>query len=274
MENTEIEIIPPKKISFDFKELWQNRELIYFFTWKDIKVKYKQTFLGILWAVLQPLMMMILFYVIFSRSLHINTGKIPYPLYAFCGLILWGLFSTGITNSSENMVNNANIIRKVYFPRLILPISSMATSLIDFAIAFGMLILLFIFYKQPVHWSMIYCLPAGIVMTLISSLGIGLLFASLNIKYRDVRYLLPFLMQVLFFASQIVYPISNLNNKWLKYLLYCNPFNGAFEVFKYPLQTGSINTTGLWISLFSMFIFLFVGLVYFKKTEVFFADLI
>ncbi len=276
MENTEIEIeiIPPKSISFGFTELWQSRELVYFLTWRDLKVKYKQTYLGVLWAILQPLLVMILFYLVFSYSLHIRTGNIPYPLYAYCGLLLWGLFSSGIVHSSESMISNAHIIRKIYFPRLILPLSAIIAALADFAVAFCVLIILFIAYRQPVRWSILFCLPAGILMTLISTLGVGLLLAAFNIKFRDFRYLLPFIMQLLFFGSQIIYPISALNSQWFRWLLYCNPFNGALELFEYPLRSGPINITGLGISGISMIILLLTGLFYFKKTEVFIADLV
>jgi lipopolysaccharide transport system permease protein len=274
MDQYKIEIRPEKTLSLGIREIWQKRELLYFFIWRDIKVKYKQTYLGVLWAVLQPLLMMCIFYLVFSRAFNIQTGKLPYVLYAFSGLLLWGFFSSGINNSSESMTGNSNIIRKIYFPRLIIPLSSLLVAFIDFSFGFVVLLVLLIGYHQPVSWMVVICFPLGIGMTFLSAFGMGCFLAALNVKYRDFRYLLPFTMQFLFFSSQVVYSIQHIRITWLKYLLYCLPFNGALEIFNYPMQPGVFNTTGVFISLASMFLFLFAGLRYFKKTELYFADLL
>ena len=273
MKETEIKISPPGAMSFNISEIWENRELLYFFAWRDIKVKYKQTYLGILWAILQPLLLMGIFYFVFFKTLNVSVG-ISYPIYAFAGLILWGLFSSGITHSSESLLSNSQIIRKIYFPRILIPLASLLTALIDFLIAFLLLIILLIIFRQPVSWHAIYCFPLAIIFTFLASFGIGSLLSALNVKYRDFRYLLPFAMQLLFFSSQVVYSIHSLHQSWLKWLLYCNPLNGALELFYYPLQKDRLDGIGIMISTGVTLAFLVTGILYFKKTEVYFADLI
>ena len=229
---SEIKITSPKTISLDLAEIWKNRELLYFFTWRDIKVKYKQTYLGIFWVLLQPLLLMLLFYFVFFKALSIRVG-IVYPVYTFAGLILWSLFSTGITHSSESLLSSSQIIRKIYFPRLLIPLSSLLTAMIDFFISFMLLFILLIIFRQPVSWNAIFCFPAAIILTFTSSFGLGSLLSALNVKYRDFRYLLPFGIQLIFFSSQIVYSIHSLQSP-LSLLLYCNPLNGALEIFYHP----------------------------------------
>lgn len=267
MEEPEIKIVPAKTFSFGLKEIWESRELLYFFAWRDIKVKYKQTYIGIGWAILQPLLMMLIAYFIFARVLKVNTDNIPYPIYAFSGLVLWGLFSSGISHSSESMINNANIIRKTYFPRLIIPLASLIVACVDFAFAFIVLIILLVAYQYPVDWKAVYWFPLGILMTFLSSLGIGIFLAAMNVKFRDFRYLLPFALQLLFFASQIIYSINTINNVWLKYLLYCIPLNGAIEVFKYPMQHGAMNVRGVMISIISIAFLLTTGIFFLRRQK-------
>ncbi|MEI9910181.1 MAG: ABC transporter permease [Bacteroidota bacterium] len=273
MKEQEIKISPAGSTSFSLAEIWGNRELLYFFAWRDIKVKYKQTYLGILWAIVQPLLLMAMFYFIFSRTLNVSVGM-SYPVYTFTGLILWGLFSSGITHSSESLLSSSQIIRKIYFPRILIPLASLLTALVDFFVAFLLLIVLLIIFRQPVNWHAVYSFPLAIALTFIASFGIGSLLATLNVKYRDFRYLLPFAIQLLFFSSQIVYSIHSLGQGWLKLLLYCNPLNGALELFYYPFHSRPLNITGIFISTAVAFFFLITGLFYFKKTETYFADII
>jgi lipopolysaccharide transport system permease protein len=273
MKETEIRISPPGALSFNFAEIRDNRELLYFFAWRDIKVKYKQTYLGILWAVLQPLLLMGIFYFVFFRAMNVSVGM-SYPVYTFAGLVLWGLFSSGITHSSESLLSSSAIIRKIYFPRILIPLASLLTALIDFLIAFTLLIVLLIIFQQPVSWHAVFYFPAAVTLTFFASFGIGTFLAALNVKYRDFRYLLPFAMQLLFFSSQVVYSIHSLDQSWLTMLLYCHPLNGALELFYYPLQHDSINMAGVLTSCAVAVFFLITGLFYFKKTEVYFADLI
>ena len=228
MEKFITHIQPPKGFSLGLKELWQYRELFYFFTWRDIKVKYKQTYLGILWALLQPLGMMALFTLLFSKTWKIDTGTTAYPIFVLSGLILWNLFSSSVSHAGESMIQNANIIRKIYFPRLIIPIAGFGT---------------------------------------------GTFLAALNVKYRDFRYTIPFLLQVLFFSSQVIYPLYSVQQTWLKYLLAINPVNAAIELFRATLSNHPIDSTTISIGLTSTVIIFFVGLYYFRKTEAYFADL-
>ena len=269
----EIKIKPPGSVSFDLPAIWQNRELLYFFVWRDVKVKYKQTYLGILWAILQPALLMVIFYFIFFRALNVETGM-NYPVFAFSGLVLWTLFSSGITNSSESLLSNAPIIRKIYFPRILIPLSSLLGSLVDFAFAFVVLIVLIFILKQTVSPTAFFLFPLAIIVAFISSFGIGSFLAALNIKYRDFRYLLPFLIQFLFFGSQVVYTTQRIPSQLIKNLLFLNPLNGALELLRAPFYNNVIYWNGVLISLVAMFFFLVTGLFYFKKTEAYFADLV
>lgn len=272
-ETNEIKIKPAAPLSLGISEIWRSRELLYFFVWRDVKVKYKQTYLGILWAILQPILLMLIFYFIFSRTLDIKVGM-HYPTYAFSGLILWGLFSSGITNSSESLLSNAPIIRKIYFPRILIPLASLLTALVDFLFAFVILFILLIVFQQPISWTALFFFPLAIVISFLSSFGIGSLLGALNVKYRDFRYLLPFSMQLLFFGSQVVYTIDTVQTEWVKILLYINPLNGALELFRQPFHNGPIYWTGVLISIASLLFLLVTGVFYFKKTESYFADLV
>jgi len=247
--------------------------LLYFFVWRDVKVKYKQTYLGILWAILQPALLMTIFYFVFSRTLSISVGM-NYPMYAFSGLALWGLFSSGIINCSESLINNSSMIRKIYFPKLLIPLSSLITALIDFIFAFFLLFILALIFRQSIHWSAIYLFPLAIIITFLSSFGIGTLLSALNVKYRDFRYMLPFIIQLTFFCSQIPYSIQSISFSFIKPLFYINPLNGALEIFRMPFTTGPVYGIGIIISIATMFILFSIGLLYFKKTEVYISDLI
>ena len=266
-------IRPPAQITFGLKELWQYRELFYFFTWRDIKVKYKQTYLGVIWALLQPLGMMLIFTFIFSRTLKIETGSIPYPVFVLSGLILWGLFNSSVSHAAESMIQNANIIKKIYFPRLIIPCSSILVALFDFLMALFVFIILCIWFRQPVAWEALIYLPAGILFTLIAAFGMGTFFAALNIKFRDFRYVVPFMLQVLFFSSQVIYPLYSISPVYLKNILAINPMNGAIELFRAPLTGIQPDWNVVIISSAAAILMAVLGLFYFRKTEKYFADL-
>jgi lipopolysaccharide transport system permease protein len=257
---------------FDWKELWRYHELFYFFTWRDIKIKYKQTVLGFLWAVLQPLLMMTIFTFFFGRALNIPSQSLPYPVYVFSGLLIWNLFSSGLTSASNSMVNNATIIKKIYFPRLIVPVSSILVSLFDFAITFVLFGGILIFYAQSVSWWALVIWPLSIIVGVIATLGLGSWLAALNVKYRDFRYVIPFLVQVLFFLTPVIYPISMLKYPWLQYILVCSPVYAAVELFRFPLTGTLPDVYFLTLSLTSGLLFLIAGVLYFKSTEDFFAD--
>jgi lipopolysaccharide transport system permease protein len=271
-ELVEYSIESSKRRLFEWKELWRYRELFYFFTWRDIKIKYKQTVLGFLWAILQPLLMITIFTLFFGRALNIPSQNLPYPVYVFSGLLIWNLFSAGLTSASNSMVNNASIIKKIYFPRLIIPVSSILVALFDFLIAFTLFIPVLIYFQQTVLWNAILIWPLAILVGVIATLGMGSWLAALNVKYRDFRYVIPFLVQVLFFLTPVIYPISLLKYPLLQYMLVCSPLYAAVELFRYPLTGIMPNEYFLAISLLSGLLLLIAGIFYFKQTEDFFAD--
>ncbi len=271
-ESIENVVDAEKRRLFDFGEIWTYRELFYFFTWRDIKIKYKQTALGFLWAILQPLLMMIIFTLFFGRALNIPSQSLPYPIFVFSGLLLWNTFSSGLTASANSMVNNAPIIKKIYFPRLVIPVSSIFVAIFDFLMAFILFVGLLIFYQQSVSLTAFWSWPLAIVICLIGTMGPGTFLAALNVKYRDFRYVIPFLVQVLFFLTPVIYPISLLKYPMLQYLLALSPMYAAIELFRYPLTGAELDLAFLLMSLSSSLIILVAGLVYFKRTEDFFAD--
>ncbi len=270
----ELEIKPTYRFSINFKELWTFKELVYFFTWRDIKIKYKQTVLGIAWAVLQPLMLMTLFTLFFSHALKMPNGGLRYPVFVYSGLMFWNIFSNGISSASNSMVNNSNIIKKIYFPRLIIPISSITSSLVDFIISFILFIGLLIIMPVPLSiTSTLIALPLCLIATLLTTFGLGCFFAALNVKYRDFRYVIPFMLQVLLFLTPVIYPISIIPYPWLQSILELNPMSGAIDFFRSALSGEPLPWVLIIKSLSISFFFLVVGVFYFRKTEYYFADL-
>jgi lipopolysaccharide transport system permease protein len=271
---TEEIIDPSTRGLFNLKELWKYRELFYFFTWRDIKIKYKQTLLGFLWAILQPVLMMTIFALVFGRTLSIPSQSLPYPVYVFSGLLIWTLFSNGLTGASSSMVNNSLIVKKIYFPRLVIPVSSVLVSLFDCLIGFFPFIGVLIYYGQPVSASALLYWPLAIVVGVIATLGPGCLLAALNVKYRDVRYVVPFFIQALLFLTPVIYPVSMIKYPALQYLLAATPTYAAIELFRLPISGSPLNGQFIMISLSSGIFFLIVGLLYFRRSEDFFADLV
>lgn len=262
------------KLSLGLKELWQFRELFYFFTWRDIKVKYKQTVLGVLWAILQPFLLMIVFTVFFGQALNVPSDNIPYPIFVFSGLLLWNIFSTGLSGAANSMVTNANIIKKIYFPRLIIPMSSILVSLFDFIMAFAVYIGLLIYYHHPVNLNILIHLPLSIVITILTTFGLGCLLAALNVKYRDFRYVIPFLIQVLLFLTPVIYPVSIIKFEWAKKILSLNPMSGAIELLRSSVTSTELNLSLVGSGIIVSVLLFFSGLLYFRKTEYYFADLV
>jgi lipopolysaccharide transport system permease protein len=270
----EFVIEPARKFSFNLRELWQYKELFYFFTWRDVKVKYKQAVLGILWVVIQPLLTVLVFSFFFGRALKSPPEGIEYPVFVFSGLLLWNIFSAGISNAGNSMVTNATIIKKIYFPRLIIPISAILVSLVDFLVSFVVFILLLIFYHVDVNLPQALLLwPAAIVFTIGGTLGLSCWFAAMNVKYRDVRYIIPFFIQVLLFLTPVIYPFSIIQNDWINYILALNPMYGAITLFRFPFMTSSLDMQLIGLSLISSCLLIITGIIYFRKTEAFFADL-
>jgi lipopolysaccharide transport system permease protein len=268
-------IIKPQKRWFDLnlKELWLYRELAFIFAWRDIKVRYKQTALGIIWAILQPVLTVAIFSFFFGRLAKIPSDGIPYPIFAFVGIVFWNYFSISLTGASNTIIENENIIKKVYFPRLILPISSTLTPLIDLGISLVVLIIFMLYYGMFPMLTGILMLPVLFVVSFLASSGLGLFLASINLKYRDVRYALPFFIQILMYVTPVIYPTSLVEEKY-RWIIALNPMTGVIETARSSfLGVTPINFQLLSISVIvSISLFLF-GVFKFKKTERFFADL-
>lgn len=267
-------IDPPSRwISIGLRELWEYRELLYFLTWRDIKVRYKQTVLGAAWAVIQPLFMMIVFSLFFGRLAKVPSDGIPYPVFTFCALLPWQLFAHALTESSNSLVGNQNLITKVYFPRLVVPISAVLGGLVDFAITFVILVGMMLYYGIVPTWQVI-TLPGFILLALLTAFGVGLWLSALNVQYRDVRYTITFLIQFWLFATPVAYPSSIVPERW-RALYGLNPMAGVVEGFRWALL-GKAEGPGplLWVSVAVVIVMLLGGLYYFRRMEQQFADVI
>jgi len=270
----EYEIKPKNKLELGLKELWEYRELFFFFTWRDVKVKYKQTFLGFVWAILQPLVMTLLFTFCLGKVIASNVSlNMEYPLFALSGLIIWNIFSSGLSNAGNSMVSNANIIKKIYFPRLIIPISAILVSLFDFLIAVVIFIVFAIYYKAQFSAMAFVFIPLSLILTCMATFGLGTLLAALNVKYRDFRYVIPFFIQALLFATPVIYPVKISSNILLQTILKFNPMTAPVELFRASFGGSSADINTLLISTGVSFALFFIGLIYFRKTESYFADL-
>lgn len=254
-------------------ELWEFRELFYFLAWRDIKVRYKQTALGASWAILQPLLAMLIFTLIFGILAKIPSDGLPYPLFAYSALLPWQLFVYALTQSSNSLIENARLISKVYFPRLVVPLASVVAGIVDFFIAFSILILLMFYYGVVPTWGVL-ALPFFLVLALGAAMSVGLWMSALNVKYRDVRYTLPFLAQAWMFATPIVYPSSMIPEAW-RWLYGLNPMAGVVEGFRWALLgTEILHLPLILVSATVVVIGLVGGLYYFKRMEKMFADLV
>ena len=254
-------------------ELWEYRELLYFLTWRDIKVRYKQTVLGAAWAVIQPLGMMLVFTIFFGRLVGVPSDGLPYPIFAYTALLPWQLFSRALTSSSTSLVANERLITKVYFPRLLIPVSAVLASLVDFAIAFVLLLGMMVFYGI-VPTGSVLMLPLFVLLALMTALGIGFWLSALNAQYRDVRYTLPFLTQFWLFATPVVYPSSLVPEQWR--LLYgLNPMTGVVEGFRWTLLgKGAGLEHMLAVSVIAVLSTFIGGLYYFRRMERTLADVV
>jgi lipopolysaccharide transport system permease protein len=255
------------------KELWHYRELLYFLSWRDIKVRYKQTALGAAWAIIQPLMTMVVFSIFFGKLAKMPSDGIPYPLFAFTALVPWMFFSNGLTQSSNSLVQNANMLRKIYFPRLIIPITTIVSGAVDFVVAF-MVLLLMMAYYGVVPTTHIIWLPFLLVLEIGTALGVGFWLSAMNVQFRDVRYVVPFLAQFWLFATPIAYPSSLLSEPW-RTLYGLNPMVGVVEGFRWALL-GSQTAPGpiIMISSLVSLTLLITGVFYFRRMERTFADIV
>ena len=279
----------------NFRELWQYRELLYFLAWRDVKVRYKQTVLGAAWAILQPAMMMVVFSIFFGRMAHVNTAGLPYPLFVFCGLLPWSFFATAVANAGNSVVGSERLITKVYFPRLAIPFASVGAALVDFAVAFGMLLVLMAWYRVLPTWNLLL-VPPLVVLFAIAALGVGTLLAALNVAYRDFRYVIPFLIQLWMFATPTIYmeiadvrgPSSVVNGredagsgrmadtspKSMSAYLAINPLVGLVSAFRAAAIGGPVPWHLLGWSTAGVAAVLVIGCLYFLRVEDSFADII
>jgi lipopolysaccharide transport system permease protein len=274
-QDLRVQRIEPSKgwVSLRLGELWEYRELLYFLTWRDIKIRYKQTVLGAAWAIIQPLLTVVVFSIFFGRLGKIPSDGIPYPIFSFTGLVPWTLFVYGLAQSSNSLVGSQNLIKKVYFPRLIIPIASLFAGIVDFLIALGILVLMMVYYAVTPSMNMVW-LPFFFLLTLVTSLGVGFWLSALNVEYRDVRFAVPFLTQFWMYATPIAYPSSMLPEPW-RTLYGLNPMAGVVEGFRWSLlgshtQPGPIILASSGVAVIMMV----SGAYYFRRMERNFADVV
>lgn len=255
-------------------DLWAYRELVFFMIWRELKVRYKQTALGALWAVIQPVMTMLVFNFLFGTVAKVPTDGIPYPIFAFSALLPWGLFTAALNQGSRSLTANHNMISKIYFPRLVLPISSVLAGLVDFAISFVILIGMMFYYDITPSWTALWALPLFMLLAIITALGVALWLSAINVKYRDVNYALPFLTQFWLFITPVAYSAKVISERWqLVYSL--NPMAGVVNGFRWALlDAGSGPDTALYVSAAISLLVLVSGLFYFRSMERTFADTI
>jgi lipopolysaccharide transport system permease protein len=266
-------INPPDRLSLGFSEIWQHRELLYFLVWRDVKLRYKQTLLGSGWVILQPLLNVAIFTLIFGFFIRVPSDGIPYPLFTFMAMVPWSFFSSGLTSASNSLLSNANLIKRVYFPRLIIPIASILSVMLDLALTMLVLFGMMLAYRVTPTLNLLW-LPLFILLAMISSLGIGFWLSSLNVQFRDVRFVVPFLTQFWMYATPIVWPISVLPAEW-RFLIGLNPMAGAVEGFRWALLGTAMPSLTLFaLSVVTALILLISGIVFFRHMEDRFADII
>ncbi len=288
-----ITIIKPKQglLDIDWSELWRFRELFFFLVWRDVKVKYKQSALGALWAIIVPFVQMVIFTLLFSNVANLPTDGVNPAVFYYSGLLLWTYFATALTFSSNSLVQSKNILTKIYFPRLIMPSAPALAALVDFAIAFLILIAMMIYYQTAISLA-VFLMPLFVIMAMITASGTGLLFSALNVKYRDIGFALPFISQIWMYGTVIV-PYSKIPDAWgiLKYIYMLNPMAGAVEGFRWSMLHLNLSTTKLvgnkivslpvefpyelvGMGIVSMILIFILGLWYFRKMEDTFADIV
>jgi lipopolysaccharide transport system permease protein len=274
-----VTVIEPKHglAALKLRDLWEYRELMYFLAWRDIKVRYKQTALGVSWVLLQPVVTILVFGVLFGGLLHVPSGTLPYPIFSFVALLPWNFFAGALTRSSTSLVSSANLITKVYFPRLLVPLSAVVSGLVDLVVAFVVLVGLMGYYHIALTPA-ILLLPVFVVWAILTSLAFGLWLAALNVRYRDINYLVPFLVQIWMYATPVIYGTALIPERF-RFLLGLNPMTGVVEGFRWALLGSSAQTLQLqvWIyglSIVILGVTLVTGLIYFRTTERTFADIV
>jgi lipopolysaccharide transport system permease protein len=270
-------VIQPSKgwVRLGLRELWRYRELLYFLTWKSILVQYKQAVLGVAWAVLNPVLTMIVFTVIFNKLLHVGTGNynVAYPVFVYSGLLPWGLFSGSLSSAGMSLVGNANLITKVYFPRLVIPGSAVLGNLPNFLISFVVLLVLMAGYRVVPTWNVIW-LPFFTLLALLTAMGVSLWLSALYVLYRDVQYIIPFLVQIWMYVSPVMYPTSKIPSGWPSVIFSLNPMTGVIGGFRWALFGEQAPNALFWVSALMVLIVFVSGLYYFRRMERVFADLV
>jgi lipopolysaccharide transport system permease protein len=269
-----VTITPPRGwTALGLRELWEYRELLYFLTWRDIKVRYKQTALGAAWAIIQPLSTMVVFSLFFGRLAKIPSEGVPYPLFSFAALVPWTFFANGLTQSANSVVLSQNLVTKIYFPRLAVPIATVLSGAVDFVLAFVILLGLMMFYGAPLTLHALWVIPFSL-LALVTALGVGFWLAALNVQYRDVRYAVPFLVQLWLFATPIAYPSSLLSEPW-RTVYGLNPMVGVVEGFRWALL-GTATAPGamVFVSTAAALVVAIGGALYFRRMEQTFADIV
>ena len=273
LEQPVVRIRPSKKwVALNLRDLWAYRELLYFLTWRDVKVRYKQTALGAAWAIIQPLFAMLIFALFFGKFAGIPSDGVPYPIFAFVGRLPWTFFSNAVNSSGNSLVGSSNLITKVYFPRMIIPGAAVAAGLVDFGIAFVILALLIVYYGVSLTWSALM-LPVLVLITSMLALAVGMWTSALNVKYRDVRHALPFLIQLWFFATPIVYPTTIVPVKW-RWAMALNPMSGIIDGYRASVFGNAFNFQALGISSVIALALLTYAAYTFRRMEKTFADVV
>ena len=268
-----VSIRPSKSwVALDLRSVWAYRELLYFLTWRDIKVRYKQTALGAAWAILQPTLMMVIFTLFFGKLAGIPSDGVPYPLFAYAGLLPWTFFSNSISNSGNSLVGSSHLITKVYFPRMIIPGAAVAAGLVDLLLGFVVLVPLMLYYDVPLRASAVMLVPL-VFLTSLLALGVGMWMSALNVKYRDVRFALPFLIQLWMFASPVIYPLSKVPREW-QWVLALNPMTGVIQGFRAALFGQEFNWPALAVSAVVTLAALVYAAHFFRHMEKSFADIV
>ena len=269
-----LRITPPSRWwRLPTRELWAYRELLYFFVWRDIKIRYKQTAIGAAWAVLQPFLTMLIFTLFFGRLAHIPSEGLPYPVFSYSGLLPWMYFASALQSGTNVIVENQRLITKTYFPRLVLPLSSVVAGLVDFGISFLLFLAILVYYRMHPTWTMLF-LPAFLLLAVLTALGVALWLSALNALYRDVRYVLPFVIQFWLFASPVVYPASLMPAKW-RWVYGLNPMTGVIEGFRWSLAGRNAPPVHLLLVSGSVVLLVLIsGFGYFQKMETTVADVV
>jgi lipopolysaccharide transport system permease protein len=271
-----VQVIEPPRgwVGINWREIWRYRELLYFLTWRDVKVRYKQTVLGAAWAILQPFMTMVVFSIFFGRlaGLGAKTGGVPYPIYVFAGLLPWTFFANAIAGSGKSLVGSANLITKVYFPRLVIPLAAVGAGLVDLGVSFAVLLALMVYYGTTLSWQLAL-VPLFLVGTILAAAGVGSLLSALTVAYRDFQYVVPFMVQLWMFVTPVIYPPSIVPVRW-RWLLSLNPMSGLIDGFRSSFLARPLDWPSITLSLLVAALLFLAGTAYFRRVEHRFADII